>query len=190
MSPQPDLLASGPDRTRRRWPALLLTLLLLVGAAGHAGDAALRTREVSGLLAAAEAAQEQLAYAERRVQATVQYASPQLYAADVPAQVRRSLQQLVEGTAHSQLAATDRARARVAGISTAPWHPAQRSARRALLRYLDARAAGLRAVAADSGALSAPRPEVDRLLAAAREAALAAAGPGARARVDGAFPPG
>jgi hypothetical protein len=71
-----------------------------------------------------------------------------------------------------------------ADVSVVGWHHAEGDARLALVRYLDARVAYLRAVASDPDILYVQHPELQRLLASVRAAFRGIA---AQRRVDAAF---
>jgi hypothetical protein len=175
-------LASGRDAPARRWPLVLASTLLAVVVVVLGADRAVTRHEVSALIAAAGDGQATAAYAERRVTATLSYASPQLTSAAVSAQVRASLADLVQDTARDQLPALADARARAADVSVLPWHHRARTARAASLRYLDARIARVRATADDFGALYLPQDRLTELRAEAIDAVVDAGGAEPRIR--------
>ena len=152
-----------------------MAALLVLVLAGYLLDGQLHDRELSRLLDRIGAAESTATYAEHRVAATVQYASPQLTSADVPPPVRRSLEQLVEAEAAGQVPVLQRAGDAAAGTTVLPWHRDVRTARDRYRSYAAHRLAVLRAGALDLGALRSPHPELDDERAAVR-AALTAAG--------------
>ena len=170
----PDVLAAGASRRTVSTPvrALLVTLLVLLGVA----DAQARRLEVDALLDRARAGQSTVAFADRRLAATVEYASPQLASPTAPAAVRADLQALVRREAAGQLPALLRRRDQAERSPVLPWHRTTRQARAAYVRHLDARVARLTAVSTDLAALYVRRPGLDQRLQAARDALTAAAG--------------
>lgn len=166
-----DVLESGTERR----PALLahrvvLVVLGLVALSGFALDRQLRQAEFDALLAQAAAGQAAVAYADRRLGATVQYASPVLGSAQTSGSVRASLQGLVEQEAAQQAVVLRRHARASARIAVWPWHEQQRSARSAYVSYLVARAAYLEAVATDFDVLYGRPPELAARLAEAARA--------------------
>lgn len=166
-----DVLSSGSERSpagpvRRR---LVAAALVLVALAGLAMDRSVRQAEFEALLAQATAGQAAIAYADRRLGATVQYASPVLGSAQTSPAVRKSLQGLVQREAAEQAAVLRRLRDATEALRTWPWHERQRRAQQAYAFHLDARVAYLEAVAADFHVLYGRPPELAlRQTAAAR----------------------
>ena len=158
-----------------------VALLLL---AGYVADGQLRHRELTRLLGRIEAAQATATYADNRVAATAQYASPLLTSADVTPNVRRGLEQLVEQAAAGQVPAVQRSVASIE-LPVLPWHHDVRTARDRYQSYAAHRLGVLRAGATDIRALGTPHPELARELAAVRSA-LTAAGASPR-QVDAAL---
>ena len=113
-------------------------------------------------------------YADNRVAATAQYASPLLTSADVTPDVRRGLEQLVEQAAAGQLPDVQRSVASTR-MSVLPWHQDLRTARDRYRSYATHRLAVLRAGATHIDALRTPHPELVAEFAAVR-VALSAAG--------------
>lgn len=159
----------------------------MLGVGGYAGNSALQDRELDHLLVRASAALDSVAYSNRKIAATVEYARPQLFGASVQPRVRRSLEQLVAATASGQVAVVQAERDRAAATWVLGWHTTRRRARAALVRYLDGRIEYLREVGADVGSLYLSHPELERRLMAARAAFRVAAGVGGAERVDQAF---
>src|SRR3954447_14034745 len=179
-------IGSGHERAHRRLPGLLVCVALLIGI-GAVGNSYLERRELSALLHRADAAQSTVAYTNHRIAATVDYARPQLFAASVPADVRTGLQQLVQDSAGQQVPALKHEREQVATTAVVPWHGSLRSARDALLRYLDARISYLRTITTQPDTLYVEQPELERLLDDTRTAFRGAAGANGRLRVDAVF---
>ena len=173
-----DEIGSGPIRPRRRWPAIAAALVLISGLIGYGADSFVQRQELDALVAQVTAAQSQIAYSNRRITATVEYAGPLLFAASVQPRVRRGLQQLVADSASAQISDMAGERERATEVSVLPWHTDRRRARAALVRYLDGRVAYLQAVAADSNLLYTESPRLRtlfrQLVDAFRDAAGAA----------------
>lgn len=180
----PDVLGTDPDEPhahpRRR---LLLAVLAGLALAAAVADQQVRAAEFDALLAQARAGQSAVSYADRRIGATVQYASPVLGSSDTLPRVRASLETIVEAEAGRQAEALHDQAAASAATRVLPWHGAQRKARHAYTAYLAAKAAYLQSVAADFDALYGRPPELAARLAAAASAYDAAA-PGPRAATD------
>jgi len=156
-----DVLRGGDPRRgrRRRWPWVLLVVLVAAVLVLRWVDGATERREYDALLRAWTTAQGHPAYAERSVASIVEYASPQLQTA--PAAVRAGLRKLVEEAAAKQLPVLSAARKAVAGVDVWPWHQRLQEARAACEAYLDARLSRLRAVALNALALGRPTAEFD-----------------------------
>lgn len=182
------LLGQEPARRLTSTPvrALLAALLVLL----VLGDVAAARLERDALLDRARAGEGAVAFADRRVSATVQYAAPQLTSPSAPAEVRADLQALVRREAAGQLSAVERRRDQAARTPVLPWHRTARRARTAYVQHLDARTARLRAVAQDLAALYVRRPALDELLAAARAAFVEAVGEARTREVLGPDAPG
>lgn len=144
--------------------------VVLVALTGLVVDRQVRQAEFEALLAQATAGQAAVAYADRRLGATVQYASPVLGSAQTSPAVRESLQGLVEREAAQQAVVLRRHASASARVRVWPWHDEQRSARSAYLSYLTARAAYLESVAADFDVLYGRPPELELRLAEAARA--------------------
>jgi hypothetical protein len=166
---------------------VLAIVALVVVAVLFAGNNAAEGRELDRLLSRVDASQGTIAYADRRVAATVDYAQPLLFGADVPAGVRAGLQQLVADSAAGQVGALEQERTKAAELRVLAWHRGLRRAKTALVVYLDARVRYLRGVAANTHTLYVEHPELDRLLNDTRAAFANAAGASQRERVDAAF---
>jgi hypothetical protein len=104
----------------------------------------------------------------------VQYASPQLGGAATTPIVQRSLEQLVEDAAATQVPPVTTARDAAAAVRVVPWHRALRTARTETARYLTVRLDRLRAGSADVDVLLTRDPAVQRAREAARTSLTAA----------------
>lgn len=174
-----DVLGVEPDERspgRRRAAATLVALAV----AGAVGDRQVRAAEFDALLAQAVVGQGAIGYADRRIGATVQYASPVLGSSDTPLHVRKSLEGIVQDEARQQAAVLRVRHAASAAVRVLPWHDEQREARQAYAAYLAAKARYLEAVAVDFETLYGRPPELTAQLTAAARA-LDAAAPSARA---------
>jgi hypothetical protein len=160
---------------------------LLIGLGLVAINNVTESRELDRMLSRVHESLDTIAYADRRVAATVDYTRPLLFGANVPAHVRAGLQQLVADAAAGQVGAVEQERAKAAHLSVLAWHRDLRTAKRALVVYLDARVAYLRGVAANTHTLYVAHPELDQLLRDTRAAFADAVGPGGRQRVEAAF---
>ena len=164
----------GERRAATSLPVRLLLgavlVLLLVG------DGAARRLEADALLDRARDGQATVAFVDRRLAATVQYASPQLTSPTAPAAVRDDLQALVRREAAGQVADLQRSRDQAEGSPVLPWHRTHRRARAAYVAHLDARLAWLRAVSQDLSPLFARQPGLQEQLETARAALVAAVG--------------
>ncbi|MDT7573168.1 MAG: hypothetical protein QOE05_3342 [Actinomycetota bacterium] len=180
------MIGTEPQR-KRRLPTALLAVAVVFAGALFAGNNVAERHELDRLLARVDAAQDTIAYSNHRVQATVDYTRPLLFGANVPADVRAGLQQLVAESAAGQVGSVEHERATAAAVSVLPWHRGMRRAKAALVTYLAARASYLRGVAANSRTLYVEHPELDVLLDRTRAAFRAAGGGAEVKRVDAAF---
>jgi hypothetical protein len=163
-------LAFGPAGRNRRWPWIVLALVVATAAVGVAVDTRQHAREAAELVSGIEQSQATVAYAERSVVAIVRYASPALVLSKTPETVRRDLVQLVEDEAADGAASIQIARSNVAGLRFWPWHEDLDAARTAYLEYLDHRTARLVAGAAGSGTTADVAEQTAALLREARDA--------------------
>lgn len=173
----------GDDpRPRPRWvnraAGAFVAALVVVGAVAWWSDMT-RHSALDSLVAGFVAADELAASGERQVQGTLAYASPKIWSASVPEDVRADLRALVErsaGNVGNELAAV---RAQVAGARILPWHADERRAQVELLALIDAQIARFEGIAADAS-------DVDLVLAGgplptgAASSALRAAGASVR----------
>jgi hypothetical protein len=166
---------------------VLLVVALVLGVALVAANTLAAHRELDALLTRVVDAQDAIAYSDHRVAATVDYTLPLLFGASVSARVRAGLQQLVADAAAGQVEGLAQERTRAAAVQVLPWHRALGRAKRALVKYLDARVFYLRSVAADTQVLYVEHPELVALLDDARAAFRQAGGPAQQHRVDVAF---
>lgn len=187
-----DVLAGGePDarsRARKRRAAALVGLVVL--ALGLvAGDRWQRHREFDAIADRTAAGRGSVGYASARVSGMLRYTSPLLTSNAATPELRRSLQEIVQGAAGGQVADVTVDRDRTARTPVLPWHGAQRTARERCVAYLDGRLGYLTAVAADFDALYRTQSGSREQLEAARAALLAAAPDRAgRERVAAALP--
>lgn len=175
----------APPRAPRRG-VVLLTLLALLVVLGVLGDRAAQAREERSLLDRAAQARSAVTYTDGRIRATYQYASPSIVSPRASAEVRRSLQGLVQDAARTRLAPLQAQRDRAAAVRVLPWHPAEREARDRLVAYLDARLAYVTAITQRFRELYQPHPALDATLEQARSAYLRAA-PDAQERITEVF---
>ena len=189
MSTGREVIGGGGQRR----PGVPVHVWLLLGAIVGlllVGDGVARRLEADALLDRARQGQATVAFADRRVTATVQYASPQLTSPDAPAAVRADLQALVRREAAGQVASLRRRRDQADRTPVLPWHRPLRRARTAYVAHLDARLARLQAVSQDLSALYIRPPGLEEQLQAARTALAAAAGAARTQDVLGAAGPG
>jgi hypothetical protein len=166
---------------------VVLVVALVLGVALYVANNVTEHRELNRLLTRVADTQAAVAYSNHRVAATVDYTLPLLFRAALQPRVRAGLQKLVEEAAAGQVDGVRQQRDRAARTAVLPWHHEVRVARAALVRYLDARVAYLRSVAADQEVLFVEHPDLDRLLATARQAFARAAGPADQHRITVAF---
>ena len=172
---QPEVLSYGGTRPARRGvrvtiAALAVLMVLLAGS-----DQWLRHREFLTLLTGVESGQSAVTYADGRVRSMVQYTYPLVISIRTSPEVREGLRRLVQDAAAERVPALRERRNAVARLSILPWHTAQRRALTAYVAYLDARVAYLEAIADRFGQLFVAHPELQRRMAVARAALLAAA---------------
>ncbi len=139
-------------RQRPRWlPAagsVLLVLAALVAGFLWWSDSMRSTAsdELAGVFADAQA---RAASGERQVQGTLAYASPMIWSAGVPEDVRAGLRDIVEGSAAEVAADLGALRDRAAAATILPWHSEHEGARAELLALVSAQQARFAAIAAD-----------------------------------------
>jgi hypothetical protein len=172
-------LAFGPVQ-RRRWPQLVLVAVVALVAVAGLLDSRQRDREIDDLLAAVEASESTMRYAEQSVAATLTYASPALLLLKTPEPVRADLVELVRDAAQEGVTAVGTARTEVTAVDVWAWHGELEQARTAYLAYLDHRTSRLesRRSSTESSA------ETQALLRAASDELRSAVGPEDAARVD------
>ena len=142
-------LSLGPTRPPRRWPWVLLVVVLVLGAGFSVLDSRARDREVAELLSAVEVGETAVTYAERRVAAMVTYASPALWSSSTPPRARRDLEGFVQDAAGGGADRIQGLAAQVAGTEVLPWHRSLAAARDSYAAHLRDRAAYLGRVAED-----------------------------------------
>lgn len=86
---------------------------------------------------------------ERLVQGTLAYASPMIWSADAPEDVRAGLRDIVEDSAGEVAADLSVLRDRAATVVTLPWHRLEQQARAEVLEFVAAEQARFEAIAAD-----------------------------------------
>lgn len=167
-----------PERGRRRAPFVVLCVVVVLAAVGAGflwwSDTA--RQQVNGdLLVAFGESSARAASGERQVQGTLAYASPMIWSAAVPEEVRDDLRALVEASAADVAADLAVLRDQVAATAVLPWHEPQAVARAELLALIDAQRDRFDRIAGDAS-------DIDRVLAdgplptGAVEEALRAAG--------------
>jgi hypothetical protein len=182
-----EVLESGPERSRRRWPAIVVVVVVLLGFGAVRVNTAVHSSEISRLLTRAAAAQDTIADTDARIASTVTYTQPLLYAAGVQPSTHQSLLQLVQDSAQAQVAAVRRERAAVAGVRVLAWHDDARQARNRLVAYLDARLRYLQVATKNADVVFDPHPELESAMARTRAAFLRAASPQLDRKVEAVF---
>ena len=150
-----------PERGRRRLPMIVLGVLVALAAVA-AGflwwSDAVRQQANGDLVVAFGESSARAAYGERQVQGTLAYASPMIWSAAVPEDVRDDLRALVEASAADVAADLGVLRDGVAATTVLPWHEPQAEARTELLALIDAQRERFARIAADAS-------DIDRVLA-------------------------
>ena len=149
------------DRARRRAPlavAGVIGLLAMVAAGFLFWSDSVRTSANEELATAFSESVAAAAAGERRVQATLAYASPMIWSTSVPEKVRDDLRALVEASAAEVSGNLGVLRDRVSGTSVLPWQERQAAARVAVLALIDAQRARFDGIAGDAR-------DIDRVLA-------------------------
>ena len=170
----PDQLSGGRDRSHRRVGRRTLVAASLVVVALAGADRWQLARERAALVSCVEQGQGEVVYADRRIAATTQYASPALTGTQTPPGVRRSLRQIVQRVAGDAVAPTVAAAAACRRPLVLPWHGVQRSARDRYATYLSGEADRLRSGSRDLDALSAPPASLELSQRSALAAVLTA----------------
>jgi len=150
-----------PERGRRRAPFVVLSIVVLMAmvAGGFLWWSDSARQQVNGELAAAFGeSTARAASGERQVQGTLAYASPMIWSASVPEDVRDDLRALVEASAAEVAADLGDLRDRVAATTVLPWHEPQAKARAELLALIDAQRDRFDRIANDAS-------DIDRVLA-------------------------
>jgi hypothetical protein len=178
----------GTRRRRRQLGWASATALLLALVATFA-DQQSRRQEFDHILNRCQVGQSDYVYAERRVAATIEYASPLLQQGPDAAGVQQGLVRLVREAASEGATTMAPDVAAIADLSVLPWHDLQRAARLACQDYLSATSDRLGRVAADLSELDL-RPTYAIGTRRAARAALLAAAPdsAATSRVERDFP--
>lgn len=149
------------DRPRRRAPLVVAGVvgLLAVVAAGFLWwSDSVRTSANEELAVAFSESVAGAEAGERQVQGTLAYASPMIWSATAPEDVRDDLRALVEASAAEVSGRLGALRARVASTTVLPWQEPQAAARSELLALIDAQRARFDGIANDAS-------DIDRVLA-------------------------
>jgi len=150
-----------PDRDRRRAPLVIMGAALLVAAVAAGflwwSDTVRRSAN-DQLVAAFTESAARAASGERQVQGTLAYASPMIWSAAVPEEVRDGLRGLVEASAADVAADLAQTRNRAAAVTILPWQEPQLEARVQLLALIDAQQGRFAGIARDAS-------DIDMILA-------------------------
>jgi hypothetical protein len=150
-----EYLASSPDDRRR--PVILVTALVVV-LAGVAvlilwWSASVKQGANERLGEALRVSSARVTSGEAAVSATLQYASPMIWSASVPEDVRGGLRVLVQDSAARVAVDLDAIRASAVEVTVLPWQGAQATARDHVIDVIDAEIARFRHIAADATAI-------------------------------------
>jgi type II secretory pathway pseudopilin PulG len=149
----------APDRRRTPYVvAAVIGVLVLAGAGFLWWSDSVRTSANEALASAFRESIDGAAAGERQVQGTLAYASPMIWSASVPEDVRDGLRALVEASAAEASGRLGVLRERVAATTVLPWQGPQAAARAELLALIDAQRARFDGIANDAS-------DIDRILA-------------------------
>ena len=140
------------QRRRPRWlPAIggVLAALAVIVVAFLWWSDTVRQAAADELAQVFADAQARAASGERQVQGTLAYASPMIWSAEAPEDVRAGLRDIVEASAADVAADLSGLRDRAAAATILPWHREQEAARAELLDLVDAQQARFAGIAAD-----------------------------------------
>ena len=168
-----DVVSSGAEPASRRSRALLITVVLLAVVAVGA-DRWWADRERTRLGAAVMAGEQTVSGSRTSLAGLAAYSAGLLYAADVPADARRSAYGNLGDDARRWVPRVDAAREAVAGTDVLPWHTGTREAREAYDLRLQVWADLLRRFADDPQSGVGDDPVVTQARVTAREALRAA----------------
>jgi Tfp pilus assembly protein PilX len=134
-----EVLDSTPrNRTHRRWPWIVLTVLAVLVFAGWQINSWQQDRARADLTVLAESAEAAIERGESSIQATVAYASPLLRVG--PPEVKAQLEELVLTEVSRARINYERERQQIEGISIPPWQSTARTQKATVLATLDERA--------------------------------------------------
>jgi hypothetical protein len=153
------LSASAPDRRRAPYVvAAVLGVLALVVAGFLWWSDSVRSSANAQLVTTFDESAARSASGERAVQGMVVYATPLIWSADVPEDVRDGLRGVVEDSAAVVAADLLRLRERAASTRVLPWQQSQLEAQAELVALIDAQRARFDGIARDAR-------DIDRVLA-------------------------
>lgn len=153
------LRSAAPDRGRAPYVvAVVVGLLAVLAAAFLWWSDSVRQGATEELAAAFEESTARAASGERAVQGTLAYATPLIWSADVPEDVRAGLRGLVEDSAAVVAADLVSLRDRAAQTVVLPWQQAQLEARAELVDLINAQWVRFDGIAQDAR-------DIDRVLA-------------------------
>jgi len=124
-----DDIAVEESAPARRWPWVIVLIVLAVLAAGIAYDSQRRTTETNELMASTREAIGVIAAGDAKVLSTIEYVGPNV-------QDRPDLSELVQQDAQNVLGQSQTASFSVAGAVVWPWHESQQRLRMELAAYL------------------------------------------------------
>lgn len=144
----------GTPRAERRRPPLLAIAALVILVAVVGGflwwAESVKSRTTDELAAVFAESIARADSGEKQVQGTLAYASPLIWSADVPADVRAGLRAVVEDSAADVSDDFVALRARLEGAMVLPWHEDQALAKEELLALLQAQQGRFDGIAADA----------------------------------------
>jgi hypothetical protein len=153
------LSASAPDRRRAPYVvAAVIGLLALIAAGFLWWSDSVRSSANEELLATFEESAARSASGERAVQGMLAYATPLIWSADVPEDVRAGLRGVVEESAAVVAVDLLGLRERAAATMVLPWQQLQLEAQAELVALIDAQRARFDGIARDAR-------DIDRVLA-------------------------
>lgn len=144
----------GTPRAERRRPPVLVVVVLTLLVAVVGGflwwAESVRSRTTDELAAVFAESVARADSGERQVQGTLAYASPLIWSADVPADVRAGLRAVVEDSAADVSTDFGALQTRLEGTLVLPWHESQAKAKAELLALLTAQRGRFDGIAADA----------------------------------------
>lgn len=149
----------APDRRRAPYIVASVVGLLALLAAGFLWwSDSVRVAATDELVSTFEESKARSASGERVVQGTLAYATPLIWSAAVPEDVRDGLRRVVEDSAAVVAEDLGSLRERAVATVVLPWHEAQLEAREELVALIDAQRARFDGIARDAR-------DIDRVLA-------------------------